>query len=198
MLRQMALRLYLLTFAALVALTLAPAAFARGGNIQFDGGTAYQRTQVREALSISSFDWSVVPTRVTVHIAHGIESEATPGQIWLDAGLLDAGRFSWGVVQHEYAHQVDFSLFTDAIRARVQTQLGGKTWCNFTAGLAHADYGCERFASTLAWAYWPSADNCMRPQSKRDESGGMTPVAFRALLASVLEKPALRRLTVRA
>jgi len=55
----------------------------------------------------------------------------------------------------------------------------------------HSDDGCERFASTVAWAYWQNGDNCMKPASKYDESAGMTPAAFRATLARLLDLPSL-------
>ena len=182
---------------AALTLTLAPQAYARGGDFVLDGGTAYERAQVTEALAISSFDWSLVPGSVTVHIAPGLDSDATRGEIWLDSHLLDAGRFSWGVVQHEYAHQVDFFLLTETIRARLQSLLGAKAWCWDIPGFTHSEYGCERFASTLAWAYWPDPSNCMKPQSKNDESAAMPPASFRALLAHILGVPALRNLSPR-
>jgi hypothetical protein len=190
-------RILLLSLILLAALALVPAAFARGGKVGFDGGTAAERVQVTRALAASTFDWNLVPTRVTVHIAPNIASEAAPGEIWLDAGLLDTGRFSWGVVQHEYAHQVDFLVLTPDAREQVRQRLGGGAWCTEVPGLAHADYGCERFASTLAWAYWPSSDNCMRPLSAVDESAALTPAAFRTLLADVLRQPSLRSMNAR-
>ena len=75
------------------------------------------------ALNASSFDWSVVPGQVVVHIGKGISSHAVAGEIWLDGALLDSGRFSWGVVQHEYAHQVDFGVLTDSMRLQLQPEL---------------------------------------------------------------------------
>ena len=121
--------------------------------------------------------------------APGLQSEAAAGNIWLDANLLNAGRFSWGIVQHEYAHQVDFFLLDDAKRALLETALGGADWCYGVLGLAHAQYGCERFASTLAWAYWPSPDNAMKPVSAADESAAMVATKFRALLAVLIGAP---------
>jgi hypothetical protein len=171
----------------------APAASTRGAGYAFVGGTRGERTQVQKALATSSFDWSIIPRQITIHIELGVESRAVPGEIWLDARLLDSGRFSWGVVQHEYAHQVDFFLLRDANHAELMRMSGGKAWCWDTPGLQHSDYGCERFASTLAWAYWQSNENCMKPVSKSDESAGMTPAGFRALLARMLNRPALRR-----
>ena len=158
----------------------APTAFARGGNYSFDGGTPAQRAQVEKALAASSFDWSLVRNQVTIHIERDMDSHATPGAVWLDSRLLDSGRFSWGVVQHEFAHQVDCLL-------------GAKAWCWDTSGFQHADYGCERFASTLAWAFWQNGDNCMKPASKADESAGMAPAAFRATIARLLNVPSLRK-----
>ena len=172
---------------ALVALVVIPSAFARSANLSFDGGTAAQRSQVTRALEASSFDWGIVRNRVKIHIARDLESEATPGNVWLNADLLDSGRFSWGVVQHEFAHQVDFFLLTAAQREELRVLLHAPVWCTSDSlGLVHADYGCERFASTLAWAYWPSADNSMRPHSKNDESGAVSPAAFRAALKRML------------
>ena len=106
---------------------------------------------------------------------------------------LNASSFNWSVVQHEYAHQVDFFLLNDTRRAML-AGLGGKAWwaTGATASgapngtLAHADLTSERFASTLAWAYWPSPSNSMRPTSTSDESAAMAPAAFRSLLARVL------------
>jgi hypothetical protein len=42
--------------------------------------------------------------------------------------------------------------------------------------LQHNQYGCERFASTLAWAYWQSPQNCMNPAAIDGESRGMAPL----------------------
>ena len=75
-----------------------------------------------------------------------------PDQIWLDADLLDSGRFSWGVVQHEYAHQVDFALLDDATRAQLQHAARRPT--AWWGAEGHAKLDCERFADLVAWAYW--------------------------------------------
>ena len=194
MLRVMVLRLRLGLAAVILLGTLvfSSPAFARGANLAFTGGSTAQRTQMTRALAASSFDWSLLPGRVTVHIGRDFDSEAAPGEVWIDGSLLDAGRFSWGVVQHEFAHQVDFQLLSPDARDRFALLLGGSAWCWDSPGLAHRDYGCERFASTLAWAYWPSADNCMKPTSSQDESAAMTPAAFRAALAEALHRPALK------
>lgn len=174
----------------LAALAYAGLASASGGNYVFDRGTPAEQGQVRAALNVSSFNWSLVPAQITIHIVRGIPvSQSSPGQIWLDADLLDSGVFSWGVVQHEYAHQVDFFLLDDAKRATLEQALGGSDWCYGVANLAHAAYGCERFASTLAWSYWPSPDNSMKPQSPHDESAAMAPAQFRALVAQLLAAP---------
>jgi hypothetical protein len=167
-------------------LVLAGPAHAGGGDYVFDGGTARQHGQVRAALEASAFDWSVVPARITVHIAPDTGSYARPGHIWLDARVLDAGRFSWAVVQDEYAHQVDFFLFDAATRDRLNAALGARDWCYGIAGLRHHEYGCERFASTLVWSYWPSRHNAYRPTSRRDESAAMAPARFRVLMAELV------------
>jgi hypothetical protein len=173
-------RLLLVTVAVLA---VAPGAYAHGGNYVFDGGTRAEQAQVKAALDASAFDFSVVPGRVTIHVGGGLSSSAAPGQIWLDAHLLDAGRLSWGVVQHEYGHQVDFSLLSDADRAQLQQLLGGTAWCS---GAAHAELACERFADLISWAYWASADNVLKPAGSTDEGGQVSPAAFRVALAALL------------
>lgn len=170
----------------LAALALPGQAFAGGGSYVFEGGSAKERASVRGALEASSFDWGLVPGTVTIHIARVGTSYATPGHIWLDAELLASGRFSWGIVQHEYAHQVDFLLLGTDARRQLQSRLGGRAYCGETPGVAHGDNACERFASVLAWVYWPSRDNALRPASASDESAAMAPAAFRALLATLI------------
>jgi hypothetical protein len=179
--QEMALRL--VTLVCVLALVAVPAASARGGSYTFDGGTGAEQAQVRAALAASSFDWSLVPGPVVIHIAAGAASHATAGQIWLDANLLDAGRFSWGVVQHEYAHQIDFGLLDDSMRTRLHLVLGGSSWW----GAEHSQADCERFADAVAWSYWQSPDNVMRPDSSSDEGGQVAPARFRSLLDTLLQ-----------
>jgi hypothetical protein len=175
-----------------MALAVPPATTGAGNGYAFDGGTIAERQVVVSALEASAFDWSVVPGTVTIHIVRGEQSRSIPHEIWLDADLLDAGTFAWGVVQHEYAHQVDYLLLDDAQRATLLTRLGGRDWCHGVPGLAHSEYGCERFASTLAWSFWPSPDNSMKPAGPRDESAAMAPGQFRALVARLTGAPARR------
>jgi hypothetical protein len=182
------LRRLLLPFVC--ALAFAPSALAQGGTYVVDGGTHAEQRQVKAALDASSFDFSVVPGTVAIRIERGVTPYSTPGRIVLDAGLLDTGRLSWGVVQHEYAHQVDFSVLDDAGRARLQAALGGTSWC---AGPVHANLTCERFADLVSWAYWSSPDNVLKPAGTDDEGGQMAPAAFRALLAQLLPAPPVRR-----
>jgi hypothetical protein len=40
-------------------------------------------------------------------------------------------------------------------RRRVRQWLGGSDWCYEDPDVDHDDHACERFASSLAWAYWP-------------------------------------------
>jgi hypothetical protein len=171
--------------ATALSLVAAGPAAAAGGNALFDGGTPRQQAQVRSALGASAFDFNRLPV-VTVHIKPGIQTQSQPGHVWLDARLLDAGRFSWATVQDEFAHQVDFLLLDDVKRAVLNTALGGKDWCYGVAGLGHSAYGCERFSSVFAWAFWPAADNPYKPSSAKDESAAMPPAKFRALLGSLL------------
>ena len=173
--------------AAALVFAHAGTAQAAGGNYRFDGGSAVERTQVRQALKASSFNWSLVKAQVTIHIQRGTVSHALPGEIWLDADLLDSGRFGWATVQDEYAHQVDFFLLTPQMRAELQAALGATAWCYENASVvAHSDQGCERFTSMIPWAYWQSKDNAYRPTSKTDESASMAPAKFRVLVARLL------------
>jgi hypothetical protein len=169
------------------ALALAPGALAGGGSYVLDGGTRAEQAQVRAALNASSFNWGLVPGPVLIHIAPG-GPHAQAGAIWLDPSLLDSGRFSWGVVQHEYAHQVDFLVLDDAQRLELHALLGGASWWS----ASHAASDAERFADALAWAYWPSAANVMRPDSAADEGGQASPARFRSALATLLAGAAER------
>jgi hypothetical protein len=179
------MRYALATLVVVFASVFAAPAFAGGGQYEFDGGTKAQRATVTAALQASSFNWSLVPRTIQIHIAPGAPSEATAGVVSLDANLLDAGTMSWGVVQHEYAHQVDFFLLGDPQRAQLFSSLGGSSWWQ-TGGLAHGQLASERFASTLAWAYWQSPQNIMRPTGPNDEAGAVPPATFRRLVQAVL------------
>jgi hypothetical protein len=181
------MRAAVITSLLLAALVLPGHALAGGGNYRLDGGSSRERAQVGRALAASTFDWDVVPGRVAVHLVQGVISHSTPGDIWLDTDLLNAGVFSWAIVQDEFAHQVDFLLFDDATRDRMNVALGGQAWCHEARpGLQHAQYGCERFASTLVWSFWPSKLNSYRPKGRHDESAAMAPERFRALVAVVV------------
>lgn len=169
----------------------AQSALAAGGSYTFVGGTVKEQATVRSALDASSFDWGLIPSTITFTIEPVGTSYSTYGHVFIDPKLLDAGRFSWGVVQHEMGHQVDFFLLDDTKRQLLEQRLGGQDWCYSIPGLAHAAYGCERFASELAWAYWPSADNAMRPAVSSDEGAAMPVAAFRTLLAELLGVPSV-------
>jgi hypothetical protein len=166
----------------------AGSASAKGGSYLFAGGTKAQQGTVKAALDASAFDWSLVPARITIHIGHYSVSEASKGELWLDKDLLNAGIYSWGVVQHEYGHEVDYYMLTDPLRVTIKSYLGGKSWYQ-TGGISHGDLTAERFASTVAWAYWPSPYNVMKPTSKSDEAAHMAPAAFRQLLTQQLGVP---------
>jgi hypothetical protein len=150
---------------------------------------------VRVALEVSSFNWSVVPETITIHLHKGSDTYATRGEIWVDTTLLATGPFAWGPIQHEYAHQVDFFLLSDEQRAQLNRLLHGKVWSRDTTtsglrgGPGHAALGAERFASTLAWTYWQTDGNSLKPGSKKDESAAMAPARFRALLEKMLGVP---------
>jgi hypothetical protein len=179
----------LAAFLMFAGITAGPAT-AAGGNYVIQGGTPAEQTVVRQALAASSFDWSTVPTQVVIHIATGIAvSYSLPGQTWLDANLLDSGQFAWGVVQMEYAQQVQFAIASAQTRAELTTALGAEQWCYDNPALPRGANGCERFAAMLAWSYWPAAENSMKPSSASDWSASMSPHAFRALLAQTMGVP---------
>ena len=181
------LAVVLLTLVAALAALATPAAHGRGGSYTFQGGTSWERSQVHRALGASSFDWSVIPGSVRIHLDRGVNSRSLPGEIWIDSDLLHAGPFGWAVVQDEYAHQVDFALFDAQTRAQLTVALGGRAWCASTfPGLRHSDYGCERFTSTLVWAYWPSRLNAYRPETRADEAAAMSAPRFRRLVENLL------------
>jgi hypothetical protein len=185
------LSLVVALLAALAAsAAVASPALASGGDYSIAGGTRFEQAQVHEALAISTFDWYVVETDVTIHIVRGLpQSYSIPGQIWLDAGLLDSGTFSWGVVQMEYGQQVQYSTLDPAMQAVLTGALGGSQWCYENPSVPMPLNACERFAATLAWAYWPSGVNSMKPAGVHDVSGSMAPAAFRTLLAHMIAAP---------
>jgi hypothetical protein len=155
-----------------------------GRGYSFVGGTARQRATVRNALAASAFDWGLIPSHVTIHIMRGGgKCDASKGDIWLTSAMLAHGRAAWGVVQHEYAHQVDFFLLDRAKRARLERLLHARTW--WRAGGPHSQAGAERFASTLSYAYWPSADNTLIRYAHA-EATAMPPAPFRRVLQSIL------------
>jgi hypothetical protein len=185
-----AVRTLLVSICAVAGLlAVAPAAQAAGGTYTIEGGTPRHAAQIRAALDASAFDWGLVPAPITIHVKDGATSSSTPGHIWLDPDLVAAGVFSWATIQDEYAHQVDFFLFDRETRARLTRVLGASAWCREVPGLRHSAYGCERFASTLVWAYWPSRSNAYRPASARDESAAMAPAAFRTLMKTLVGAP---------
>ena len=185
------MRRIVIILAVLVCLPVS-AAQAAQGDYGFSGGTPRQQAQVRAALETSSFDFRIVSQRVTVHIGRYSISHSTPGHVWLESRLLDAGSFSWATVLDEFSHQVDFFVLDAPRRAILQERLGASAWCYEIAGLAHGANGCERFSSMLAWAYWPTKENAYRPTSADDESASMAPAEFRALLDSLLGIPSTR------
>jgi hypothetical protein len=172
------------------ALALPASALAGGGDYVFQGASSAERSTVRAALSASSFDWGIVPERVTIHVGDVGSSHATPGHIWLDRGLLATGRFAWATVMDEYAHQIDFLVLDSTHRSILQQRLGARAWCYEVEGLHHGAYGCERFSSMVAWAYWPSKESSYRPRSAADETSAMPAGQFRQLLSALVGAPA--------
>jgi hypothetical protein len=182
-------RLLLLLVILIGALLPVGNALASGGDYVFVGGSDEARAQVRAALERSAFDWDRVPAQVTIRITGCGCAGAKPGEIVLDERQLTrspfGAKYAWGIVQHEYAHQIDFLLLSTRQRAALSRRLGAPAWCYEVRGLAHDDYGCERFATLVAWAYWASPANVQRP----DWGSGLTRAEFRALLGRLLGAP---------
>lgn len=155
--------------------------------VTFSGGTLAERATVIAALAASSFPWHIIPQPIAVRIASGLETQSTPGTVSIDANLLDTGSFAWGIVQHEFAHQVDFLVIDSSKREALWRLVGGRAWCwgGTASVLDHAAYGCERLASTIAWAYWPSPANAISPVGSA-EVAVADAAAFRRALTRIL------------
>ena len=127
--------------AALASLALAGTAQAAGGNYVIQGGSPEAQATVRSALDASRFDFSRIPDQITIRISRCGCAGARPGLIVLDQDVvLDTSlgaKYSWGLIQHEYAHQVDYLLFQDSDRSAILRRLGGNDWCYESEGLAH-------------------------------------------------------------
>ncbi len=181
-------RLLVLTAIFVGLLALAGKAAASGGDYVFVGGSEEARASVRAALERSAFDWDVVDERITIRITRCGCAGARPGEIVLDEDVLTRSpfgrRYAWGLVQHEYAHQVDFLVVEPRERRTLARRLGGSAWCYEVAGVAHDANGCERFATLLAWAYWPSRHNVQRPGWRG--ASDVTRREFRALVSRLL------------
>jgi hypothetical protein len=192
------LRRILIGLAAAAAVcAFASPALASDVSLSFDGGTQAEQGQVRAGLDASSFNWGMIPGPIVVHIRRGVDSHAVPDEVWFDANLLDAGRYSWGVVQHEFAHELDYTVLTDAMRAQLHTLLGGESWWS-TDAEAHCQADSERFADLVSWAYWTTRDNVLRPAGAADEGGQVSPAQFRAALAALLPQAQLEVVRVTA
>ena len=80
-------------------------------------------------------------------------------------------------------------MLDQSLRAQLTTELGARQWCYESPSLPRGANGCERFSAMLAWAYWPSAQNSMRPTGPGDWSASMSAADFRALLAQLIGAP---------
>jgi hypothetical protein len=162
-----------------VALTLAAPALASGGHYTVDGGTEFEQAQVRLALDVSKFDFDQVPDLIRIHIQPGETTESLPGDIWVGADWFKLTPTTWGFIQHEYAHQLDFFVLTAAQRAEAATLLGASRW-DFDGELAHEDYGAERFASLLAYTFWPERTSAESPELDADTRAALANTTIRA------------------
>jgi hypothetical protein len=153
------------------------------------GGSDAAQQSARAALEASRFDWGLVPEQITIRILNCGCAGARPGEILLDEAVLTDPRlgpkYAWGMVQHEYAHQVACFLLDARARRRIQAWLGGSDWC-YEGGVAHDDHACELFASSLTWAYWPRRRNIMGVEAV------VSAREFRATLPRLLGRPDIR------
>ena len=181
------MRRFLLLVVSIASLALPAGAFARGGDYAFQGGTTAQHSQVRAALAASTFNWSAVPTRVTIHIkqghSHRRRRRATSGSTLGSSAPAALP----GPRSRTNTHTRSTSP-ASTLRRAIASPASSARATGATASPAshHAEYGCERFASTLVWAFWPSKDNAYRPTSSRDESAAMPPQQFRTLVTGLL------------
>jgi hypothetical protein len=175
--------------ALLASLALAGTAQAAGGDYVIELRSPEAQATVRAALDASRFNFDRIPAQITIRISHCGCAGAREGIIVLDESVvLDTSlgaRYSWGLIQHEYAHQIDYFLFQDDDRAAVRRTLGGKDWCYEVGGLAHDEHGCERFADVFSWAFWPTQDNVLRADAKAI-APGMTAKAARRFVNRLL------------
>jgi hypothetical protein len=165
------------------ALALTGKAEAFGGNYVFVGGSDAAQEAARAALEASRFDWRLVAETITIRITNCGCAGSAPGEIVLDENVLTGTpfgpMFAWGIVQHEYAHQLAF--LPDARSRRLaRSWLGGSDWCYEDADVGHDDHTCERFASSLAWAYWPWRRNIMAAEAV------VSPAEFRSKVGPLL------------
>ena len=72
------------------------------------------------------------------------------------------------------------------MQAQLTAQLGATQWCYENRLLPPGANACERFAATLAWAYWPTPENSLKPVGPRDWSASMNARTFRILLARLI------------
>jgi hypothetical protein len=137
-------------------------------SVGLSGGSEIARAHVAAALQASTFDWSLVGEPITAEVRDCGCAGARPGVVVLDETVLESlpyGRaYTWGIVQHEFAHQVWWFALDDEQRSELREVLGGSDLCYEQPGLPHDAHACERFASTLAWAYWPVAGNPMQAE----------------------------------
>jgi hypothetical protein len=89
---------------------------------------------------------------------------------------LEASTFDWNVVPETVAIHIRRS-----------------SWCSGGEAIAHDDNTCERFATAVAWAYWPSAQNAFNP-AQASGASWLHP----ATLPRTARTPGRRRRPVRA
>ena len=139
----------------------------------------------------SSFDWSLIPGTITVHIGGlrrlvlGLRATST----WTPPSL-DSGRFAWGVVQHEFAPPGRLLPLRRRASGHSCSQCARRQGLVLSVpSLDALRLRLRALRLELAWAYWQSPDNVMKPQKTERRVAASCPCAqFRALA-----RPAARR-----
>src|SRR5258708_13813134 len=88
-----AMRRTLLTlFSAICFFAFAQSALASGGSYAFSGGTPKEQATGHSPLEASSFNWSLIPSTITIPIGAYGDSYSTHGQAFPGATLGDSAR----------------------------------------------------------------------------------------------------------
>lgn len=151
-------------------------------NFHFQGGTPQQQQSVLQAIKASTFNFALLPN-ITINITQGMNADATPGTINLDAGSLNPvnGDFYWATILHEFGHQVDWYLVNDQQRQTFLQAFGRQEWGQISPSEAHDQMGQEDFASAFALAFGGASAYAHLP-----EANVIPPTQFKQMLLAMI------------